>query len=339
MARKALIQIRRGLEKDIGTLAVGELGYCTDTQRLHIGTVSGNVLLTAPGVGGDMLKSIYDTNNNGKVDQAESADSIDWSGVTNKPASFPAAAHTHPAAEVTESAAKRFVSDAEKTTWNGKQNNLGYTPLNKAGDTASGTLQVPALKLDSRYLERYVGGVSFANGVANQKFNLVFPAMTSDFAGWFEIDIVTSWSYANGAGRMTKRIATHTNQTNSTIRSQHAYYLNADPLISELFAISDLWNDAADGRYKVTVVSHTSAANTIHVFGKVMSINTNSPDLFNTITLSSVYTSDTTVHPKAVIQMPAGAEVGGQTIWHGGNLNPTSYLTKGTITWDQLKGG
>ncbi len=275
MARKALIQIRRGLEKDIGTLAVGELGYCTDTQKLYIGTSTGNVLMAAPEISGDMLKSIYDTNNNGKVDKAETADSIAWSGVTGKPSAFPPTAHTHPAAEVTESAAKRFVSDTEKSAWNGKQNNLGYTPLNKAGDTASGTLQVPALKLDNRYLETYVGGISFANGVANQKFNLVFPAMTADFAGWFEIDIISSWSYANGAGRMTKRIATHTNQTNRTIRSQDAYYLNADPLISDLFAISDLWNDSTDGRYKVTVVSRTSAANTIHVFGKVMSINTN----------------------------------------------------------------
>lgn len=84
MARKVLIQIRRGLESEIGTLAVGELGYCTDTSKLYIGTASGNVLLVAAQSTGDMLKSIYDTNNNGKVDAAETADSVPWAGVTGK---------------------------------------------------------------------------------------------------------------------------------------------------------------------------------------------------------------------------------------------------------------
>ncbi|EKN67507.1 phage tail protein [Schinkia azotoformans] len=85
MPRKVLIQIRRGLEKDIGTLAVGELGYCTDTQKLYVGTASGNVLLVAAQTVGDMLKSIYDTNNNGKVDAAETADTVLWSGIKEKP--------------------------------------------------------------------------------------------------------------------------------------------------------------------------------------------------------------------------------------------------------------
>lgn len=34
---------------------------------------------------GDMAKSVYDTNDNGKVDNADSADSVPWTGVTNKP--------------------------------------------------------------------------------------------------------------------------------------------------------------------------------------------------------------------------------------------------------------
>ena len=35
--------------------------------------------------GGDMLKSVYDTDNDGKVDAAEVADSVPWSGITGKP--------------------------------------------------------------------------------------------------------------------------------------------------------------------------------------------------------------------------------------------------------------
>lgn len=102
MARKVLIQVRRGLEKDIGTLAVGELGYCEDTKKLYIGTATGNVLLVAAQTVGDMLKTIYDTNNDGKVDMAEVADNVPWDGVTNKPSTFPPSGHKHTKSEITD---------------------------------------------------------------------------------------------------------------------------------------------------------------------------------------------------------------------------------------------
>ncbi|WP_432406742.1 hypothetical protein [Wukongibacter sp. M2B1] len=41
---------------------------------------------------GDMMKSIYDTTDNGKVDYA---DKVDWSGVLNKPTEFPPSVHNH----------------------------------------------------------------------------------------------------------------------------------------------------------------------------------------------------------------------------------------------------
>ena len=42
-----------------------------------------------------MRKSRYDTNDNGKVDNAEKADTVSWSGVTNKPVSYPPSSHDH----------------------------------------------------------------------------------------------------------------------------------------------------------------------------------------------------------------------------------------------------
>ncbi|EHQ92126.1 tail fiber protein [Desulfosporosinus youngiae] len=100
MARKVLIQIRRGLEGSIGTLAVGELGFCTDTKKLYIGTESGNELLVAAQTVGDMLKSIYDTDNDGKVDVAEVAESVPWTGVSGKPSTFTPVGHTHNASDI-----------------------------------------------------------------------------------------------------------------------------------------------------------------------------------------------------------------------------------------------
>lgn len=96
MPRDVLIKIRRGLERQLPVLDVGELGYCTDTGKLYIGTQSGNKLLVASQTTGDMLKSIYDTNSDGKVDAAEVADSVPWTGVTGKPSTFPPSIHDHP---------------------------------------------------------------------------------------------------------------------------------------------------------------------------------------------------------------------------------------------------
>jgi hypothetical protein len=45
-----------------------------------------------------MLKAIYDTDNDGVVDAAES---VDWDGVQNKPSSYPPSSHQHAASDVT----------------------------------------------------------------------------------------------------------------------------------------------------------------------------------------------------------------------------------------------
>ena len=42
---------------------------------------------------GDMMKSTYDTDGDGKVDAAEAADSVPWSGVTDKPSTYTPSAH------------------------------------------------------------------------------------------------------------------------------------------------------------------------------------------------------------------------------------------------------
>lgn len=57
---------------------------------------------------GDMLKSVYDPNDDGKVNSAQSADfattagSVDWVSITSVPVSFPPSAHTHTASNVTD---------------------------------------------------------------------------------------------------------------------------------------------------------------------------------------------------------------------------------------------
>jgi len=73
----------------------------TATNTTQIATTA-FVQTALAGLGaGDMLKSVYDTTNNGKVDVAEVAEAVAWTGITGKPSSFTPAAHTHVTSEVT----------------------------------------------------------------------------------------------------------------------------------------------------------------------------------------------------------------------------------------------
>jgi len=50
---------------------------------------------------GDMAKSNYDTDSDGKVDAAEVADAAPWSGITGKPTSFAPSSHSHLIGQIT----------------------------------------------------------------------------------------------------------------------------------------------------------------------------------------------------------------------------------------------
>jgi hypothetical protein len=67
----------------------GMIAFATDTNQIGIYTGGGWQWGTG---GGDMLKAIYDTDNDGVVDAAES---VDWDGVQNKPSTYPPSSHNH----------------------------------------------------------------------------------------------------------------------------------------------------------------------------------------------------------------------------------------------------
>ena len=67
------------------------------------------------GIGaGDMLKLYYDSNDDGKVNSADVADSVDWSGVTNKPTEFTPSSHNHDDRYYTESEVDAKLLDSGK---------------------------------------------------------------------------------------------------------------------------------------------------------------------------------------------------------------------------------
>jgi len=73
------IRIKRGALTNLPILDKGELAITTDTKKLYVGTDSGNYIPA------DMQQSVYDTNADGKVNSADLADSVPWSGVTDTP--------------------------------------------------------------------------------------------------------------------------------------------------------------------------------------------------------------------------------------------------------------
>lgn len=88
--------------------------------------------------GGDMLKSVYDSDNDGKVDAAEVADSVAWTGVQGKPSSFPPSAHTHD--DAVAGGASGFMTGAEKQKLAG----IAAGANNYVHPTSDGNRHVPA---------------------------------------------------------------------------------------------------------------------------------------------------------------------------------------------------
>ena len=111
------LQIKRGLKKDLPTLASGEFGLCEDTGELFVGTQSGNLPVVSASGAGDMLKSVYDADNDGVVDKAES---VPWAGVTGKPATFAPASHNHTKSQITDMPASLPANGGNADTVDGK---------------------------------------------------------------------------------------------------------------------------------------------------------------------------------------------------------------------------
>ena len=83
----------------IGTPTAPTAAAATNTTQIAT-TAFVQEALSGAGAG-DMSKAVYDTTNNGKVDLAEAAEAVPWTGVTGKPSTFPPTAHVHATSDVT----------------------------------------------------------------------------------------------------------------------------------------------------------------------------------------------------------------------------------------------
>lgn len=110
---------------------------------------------------------------------------------------LPNATGNLPAAQVTPDATHRFATDTEKATWNGKQDALGYTPINSAEKGAPNG--VPNLGSDGRIPSSQVPLVSLTkpNVVGSQSAMLALVAEEGDFA--IRTDISKTFVLSSGS--------------------------------------------------------------------------------------------------------------------------------------------
>lgn len=120
--------------------------------------VSGVEVAQAVASGGDMVKATYDSNNNGKVDAAEAADTVPWSGISGLPSSFTPATHSHSASDVSDfdSAADARISNAIGSAVQAYQDPQDQSVWNTGTVTTESVIS-PA-KLKATILEHAPGG-------------------------------------------------------------------------------------------------------------------------------------------------------------------------------------
>jgi hypothetical protein len=328
MPRKVLIQIRRGTEAELAgvTLSPGELGFTTDTKKLYIGTASGNVVVGSVTSVGDMLKSVYDTDNDGVVDAAETANSVPWTGVTGKPSTFTPAAHTHPGTDITSRVSS--ASAADSVPWSGvTEKPSTFPPSSHTHDDRYFTES----ESDSRYAKR--AGYS----------------TTVSAAGWYRIAINGPVSTGgNGGSRAHALFTVRDTQSglHSAVTFYASYHYGANPT---LVVLSRSWYGSQGIVKKIRLISGaTYEGAAVEVYcgaaGPVsFTIYDNehstgwTPENWTAGSIPTGFTA-TQIDLDTYDPILAIAANGRSNLFYVQRNGSGTFMPKGPVTWNQLAG-
>jgi hypothetical protein len=206
--------------------------------------------------------------------------------------------------------------------------------------TAAGNVGIgitsPLFKLDnyndtfrslSRVSEKIIT-VSFPNTVANQKVDIIFDVApgTQVFWGNLEVEITSTYSNQISTGKLIKVFAIGLNAATgggpygASIYDNTSYYTAAYGAVVNNWAIDGIFFNVTTGKYYFTVIHRTSTGNVATIKIKGFTAIPANSDNINNLTAGAVYTTDTTVYYKAVV------ETAQSRIGYNGNINQTADL-------------
>jgi len=226
----------------------------------------------------------------------------------------------HPASMITESTAKRFVSDSEKSTWNSVANKADKTYVDgelqkyvslSGNSVISGTKTFSDVlknngieNFNDVYVKKALGraniGTTYANldseiktGGYHRFWKVSFPS-GANFWGKVKISLYGGYSSFNASGKMAKEI--NVNFNGASMYSNVGCYTELSGFVEKDFRISEaIWNSETS-QWEFWIYSHQLQGNNtpyIYIEGWA---GTNYINTFNGITLNEepVFLQDTT---------------------------------------------
>lgn len=159
------------------------------------------------------------------------------------------------------------------------------TPSN--GIYSQGAIQLSGYINDNDCFEKLLYTPYFTNGVSNLAIDITFGNLS--FWGYIEIEVTSSYSYQNSAGKLTKVYAVGTNP-NNLIYTNESRVVDAIGTIVQNVSLGEFAWDASNSRYIIPVSHITSTGNGFTIKVKMFTHGVGSRTVFDTVGLSGLYT-------------------------------------------------
>ena len=197
-------------------------------------------------------------------------------------------------------------------------------------------LTTPLFKLDnyndtfrslSRVSEKIIA-VTFPNAVANQKVDIVFDVAPGTVVFWgnLEIEITDEFSNQLATGKLIKVFALGLNPATgsgpygSALYDNTSYYTAAYGAVADNYAIDGIFFNTTTGKYYFTIIHRTSTGNVPVIKIKGFTKAIANSDNINNLTAGAVYTTNTTVYYRPVVETLQSR------IGYNGNINQSADL-------------
>lgn len=250
---------------------------------------------------GDMLKYDYDSNEDGKVNASDVADSVAWSGVTGKPEDYPPSSHNHTKSEITDFSHThddRYYTENEVDTALSEKSNTWHT------HTKSDVTDFPALST--------VATSGSYNDLSNKPtIPTVNNATLTIQKNGTSVGTFTANASSNVTANVTVPTKTSelTNDSNFTTASGH----NHD---SRYYTESEI-DTALSGKANT---SHTHTKSQITDFPSLLALGETSTTAYRGDRGKTAYDHSQTAHA------PSTAEANVQSNWTETNTSSDAYI-------------